>query len=98
MNFEAAHLGQWINSIADHSLLFGSFVGAMLGDRVRWATGNRFGRPLFKREDSWLFHKKYLVSAQGFSKKHGKKAIVMARFVSIVRTFTPIASRGWAIL
>lgn len=73
-------------------LCFGTFVFAVLGDNVGYATGHRFGRRLFQKEDSWLFHKKHLVTAQNFYEKHGKKAIVLARFMPIVRTFAPIVA------
>ncbi len=80
------------NILSIQYLVLGCFLGAVLGDSVGYLTGNRFGRRLFQREDSWLFHKKHLVSAQGFYKKYGKKAIVLARFVPIVRTFAPIVA------
>lgn len=73
-------------------LALGCFVCAVLGDNVGYLTGNRFGRRLFQKEDSWLFHKKHLVTAQSFYEKHGGKAIVLARFVPIVRTFAPIVA------
>ncbi|MBW4506177.1 MAG: VTT domain-containing protein [Scytonematopsis contorta HA4267-MV1] len=71
-------------------LIFGSFVCAVFGDNIGYATGHRFGRNLFQKEDSWLFHKKHLVKTQGFYEQHGKKTIVLARFVPIIRTFAPI--------
>jgi membrane-associated protein len=73
-------------------LIFGCFVCAVLGDNVGYATGYRFGRRLFQKEDSWLFHKKHLVTAEKFYTKYGKKAIVLARFMPIVRTFAPIVA------
>ena len=73
-------------------LIFGCFVCAVLGDNVGYATGNRFGRRLFQREDSWLFNKKHLVSTQEFYDKHGKKALVLARFMPVVRTFAPVVA------
>lgn len=73
-------------------LIFGSFVCAVLGDNVGYHTGHKFGRRLFQKEDSWLFHKKHLVTAQNFYQKQGKKAIVLARFMPIVRTFAPIVA------
>lgn len=73
-------------------LIFGSFVAAVLGDNVGYATGHRFGRRLFNREDSLIFHKKHLLKAQNFYEEHGKKTIVLARFLPIIRTFAPIVA------
>jgi membrane-associated protein len=73
-------------------LIAGAFICAVLGDNVGYATGHKFGRRLFQREDSRFFHKKHLVSAQNFYDKHGKKTIVLARFMPIIRTFAPIVA------
>lgn len=73
-------------------LIFGAFVCAVLGDNVGYATGYRLGRKIFQKEDSMLFKKQYLEKAQNFYEKHGKKTIVLARFVPIVRTFAPIVA------
>ncbi|BAY43867.1 hypothetical protein SAMD00079811_14540 [Scytonema sp. HK-05] len=73
-------------------LIIGAFLCAVLGDNVGYATGHRFGRRLFQKEDSWLFHKKHLVKTTNFYQKHGKKTLVLARFVPIVRTFAPIVA------
>jgi membrane-associated protein len=73
-------------------LIFGAFVCAVVGDNVGYATGHRFGRRLFNREDSRFFHKKHLVKTQNFYEKHGKKTIILARFMPIVRTFAPIVA------
>lgn len=71
-------------------LIIGAFICAVIGDNVGYATGRRFGRRLFQKEDSWFFQKKNLAKTQQFYQKHGKKTIVLARFVPIVRTFAPI--------
>jgi membrane-associated protein len=73
-------------------LILGAFICAVLGDNVGYATGHKFGRRLFRKDDSWLFHKKHLISAQKFYEKHGRKTIVLARFMPIVRTFAPIVA------
>jgi membrane-associated protein len=73
-------------------LIAGAAVAAVLGDNVGYATGKRFGPRLFYREDSWLFHKDHLAKAQSFFDRHGGKALVLARFLPIVRTFTPIVA------
>jgi membrane-associated protein len=73
-------------------LIFGSFVCAVFGDNIGYATGHRLGRRLFQKEDSFLFHKKHLDSTQKFYEKHGKKTLVLARFMPVVRTFAPIVA------
>ncbi len=73
-------------------LLIGFAIAAITGDSVGYAFGRRVGRRLFQREDSLLFHKKNLLRAEAFYDKHGGKAIVLARFMPIVRTFAPIVA------
>ena len=75
-----------------YALIVGCFVCAVLGDNVGYATGNRFGYKLFSKEDSLFFHKKNIVKAQKFYDQHGKKTIVLARFLHVVRTFAPIVA------
>ncbi|HEY9881105.1 MAG TPA: VTT domain-containing protein [Leptolyngbyaceae cyanobacterium] len=73
-------------------LVIGAFICAVLGDSVGYVTGHRFGRRLFTKEDSWLFHKDHLVKAERFYEKYGSKTIVLARFLPIIRTFAPIVA------
>jgi membrane-associated protein len=73
-------------------LMIGCFVAAVAGDSVGYYTGRQFKSRLFKREDSWFFHKKHLVKAQKFYDQHGKKTIVLARFLPVIRTFAPIVA------
>ncbi|MFN0069915.1 MAG: DedA family protein [Chloroflexota bacterium] len=67
-------------------------IAAITGDSVGYWFGERYGRKLFSREDSFWFHKKHLVTAHEFYEKHGGKAIVLARFLPAVRTFVPIVA------
>jgi membrane-associated protein len=73
-------------------LAAGCFLAAVLGDQVGYTFGRRVGRPLFNREDSLFFHKKHLERAEAFYARHGGKAIVLARFMPVVRTFAPIVA------
>lgn len=73
-------------------LTFGFFVAAVAGDSTGYTLGQRLGKKLFQRKDSLLFHKDNLLKAQEFYKKHGKKTIILARFVPVVRTFAPIVA------
>lgn len=66
------------------------FVAAVAGDNVGYSFGKRYGRRLFKRKNSLLFHQENLQRAEDFYEKHGPKTIVIARFVPVVRTFAPI--------
>lgn len=73
-------------------LIIGFFIAAVVGDNVGYSFGKRFGRRLFNKKDSMLFHKNNLIKAEMFYEKHGKKTIILARFVPIVRTFAPIVA------
>jgi membrane-associated protein len=73
-------------------LIAGCFIAAVAGDSVGYYTGHHFKHRLFNREDSWFFHKKHLVKAQKFYSQQGKKTIVLARFLPVVRTFAPIVA------
>jgi len=66
------------------------FVAAVLGDSAGYAFGYRVGPKIFKREDSIFFHKDHLEAARVFYERHGGKALILARFMPIVRTFAPI--------
>ena len=72
------------------SLLIGSWVAAIVGDNVGYEFGKRVGRKLFKKEESLLFNPANLEKANAFYEKHGGKAITLARFMPVVRTFVPI--------
>ena len=71
-------------------LITGVFVAAVLGDSTGYWFGNKVGQKLFNRDDSFFFRKEHLLKAQDFFTKHGAKALVLARFIPVVRTFVPI--------
>lgn len=73
-------------------LLIGTFVAAVIGDSVGYAFGKKVGPSIFSKEDSLFFNKKHILKAEDFYKKYGKKTIILARFVPIVRTFAPIVA------
>lgn len=68
------------------------FIAAVAGDSVGYAFGHKVGKRLFQREDSIIFHKDHLMRAKVFYEKHGKKTIILARFLPVVRTFAPIVA------
>jgi membrane-associated protein len=67
-------------------------AAAVLGDQVGYMIGKFFGPRLFSRPNSKLFKQENLEKAHEFMDKYGPKAIVLARFVPIVRTFAPIVA------
>jgi membrane-associated protein len=67
-------------------------VAAVLGPAVGYWFGFQVGPRLFNREDSRFFHKKHLERAHAFYEQHGGKALVLARFMPVVRTFAPIVA------
>ena len=73
-------------------LLIGVFVAAVAGDQVGYVFGRKAGPALFSRPDSRFFKQEHLEKAQEFFERHGPRAIVLARFVPIVRTFCPIVA------
>ncbi|MGQ4517014.1 VTT domain-containing protein [Streptomyces sp. DW26H14] len=66
------------------------WIAAALGDQVGFLFGRKVGPSLFNRPDSRLFKQENVEKAHAFFEKHGPKSLVLARFVPIVRTFTPI--------
>src|SRR3990167_5820535 len=70
-------------------ILFITFA-AILGDQVGYLFGIKVGPKIFNHDDSFFFKKRYVADAEKFYKEHGKKAIVLARFMPVVRTFIPI--------
>ena len=75
-----------------YPLIIGCFLCAVLGNYLAYQVSHRLGRRLFQNPNNWLFRKKHLVAAEEFYAQHGKKAIVLARFIPAVRTFAPIVA------
>ncbi|MCX6780998.1 MAG: VTT domain-containing protein [Candidatus Magasanikbacteria bacterium] len=67
-------------------------IAAVAGDSLGYSIGKKFGRKIFTREDSIFFDKKHAERAEAFYKMHGGKAITLARFMPIVRTFAPVVA------
>ncbi|WP_426569015.1 DedA family protein [Streptomyces canus] len=67
-------------------------IAAVIGDQVGYMIGKFLGPKLFNRPNSKLFKQENLEKAHEFMEKYGPKAIVLARFVPIVRTFAPIVA------
>jgi membrane-associated protein len=67
-------------------------VAAILGDSVNYAIGKWIGPKVFHYESSRFLKKEYLMKAHAFYEKYGGRAIILARFVPIVRTFAPFVA------
>lgn len=86
----AAVLREQLN-VSIWALLAVGFVAAFLGDQVGFWLGQKFGRKLFKA-DARVLKLQYLHAAEDFFAKHGPAALVLGRFVPIVRTYVPVAA------
>jgi membrane-associated protein len=70
-------------------------IAAIAGNLTGYWIGYKAGPALFKKPDSKLFRKEYVEKTHGFFEKYGARAIILARFVPIVRTFiTAVAGIG----
>lgn len=67
-------------------------ICAIVGDAVSYAIGQRTGPAIFSRPKSLLFNPDHVIAARDFYEKHGGKAIIIARFMPVVRTFVPVVA------
>ncbi|PST84800.1 alkaline phosphatase [Pedobacter yulinensis] len=73
-------------------MLAGLVIAAIMGNFTGYWFGRKTGPMLYQRKDTFFFKKRYLKSAEEFYKKQGAFALIMGRFVPIVRTFAPICA------
>lgn len=71
-------------------LILGLCIAAISGNFTGYWFGRKTGPMLYKRKDTFFFKKRYLLAAEQYYKKQGAFALIMGRFVPIVRTFAPI--------
>jgi len=71
-------------------LILSLSMAAILGNMAGYWFGHKVGPPLFKRKDSLVFKKKYLIITQRFYNRNGGKTLILGRFIPIIRTFAPI--------
>ncbi|WP_293787534.1 DedA family protein [uncultured Pedobacter sp.] len=71
-------------------LLAGLCIAAVSGNFTGYWFGRKTGPVLYTRKDSFFFKKRYLKAAEDYYHKQGAFALIMGRFVPIVRTFAPI--------
>ena len=64
-------------------------IAAIAGDNTGYHIGRRYGRRLFRKPDGIVFRQEYVKRAEDFFERFGNKAMLLAHFVPVVRTFAP---------
>ncbi len=72
-----------------YSLIITLIIAAVTGDQLGYLLGLKTGPKIFSRPDSRFFKRKHALAAHSFYERHGGKALIMARFMPIFRTFVP---------
>lgn len=72
------------------TLIVGLITAAILGNFVGYWFGRKTGPLLYQRKDTFFFKQRYLRAAEAYYQKQGAFALIMGRFIPIVRTFAPI--------
>ncbi len=75
-----------------HLLALLLFIAAVAGDAVNYWIGHYIGPRVFNRQSSRLLNPAHLHRAHDFYEKHGANAIILARFIPIIRTFAPFVA------
>ncbi len=70
-------------------LLVGAILAAIVGDSVGYAFGKKMGDTIFTKKSSRFFSHDNVMRAKEYYDKFGKKTIILARFIPVVRTFAP---------
>ena len=68
------------------------WIAAIVGDQTGYLIGRKAGPAIFNKPESRLFKQKYVDETRDFFERHGGKAIILARFVPIIRTFAPFVA------
>jgi membrane-associated protein len=71
-------------------LLILLMLAAIIGNVFGYWFGKKVGKNLYTRKDSFLFKKQHLITTKAFYDTHGGKALILGRFLPIIRTFAPI--------
>lgn len=69
-----------------------AFVAAFAGDQTGYLIGRKAGPSVFRNEDSRFLKRRYVDQAHEFFEKYGRRSVVLARFVPVVRTFLPVTA------
>lgn len=72
------------------SVIAVAIFAAIAGDSTAYYIGRKLGPRVFKNEDSVLFRPEHVLKAEAFYKKHGPKTLLIAHFLPVIRTFSPL--------
>lgn len=75
-----------------HALVLLLIAAAIAGDSLNYSIGRYLGPRVFRFEDSRFFKRAYVDRTHAFFERHGGKAIILARFVPIIRTYAPFVA------
>ena len=75
-----------------HALVLLLIAAAIAGDSLNYSIGRYLGPRVFRFDDSRFFKRAYVDRTSAFFERHGGKAIVIARFVPIIRTYAPFVA------
>ncbi|MEX1188576.1 MAG: DedA family protein [Bacteroidia bacterium] len=81
--------------VLDHSfelVISSIFLAAVVGNMFGYYFGQKTGKSLYTRKDTFFFRKNHIAIAEGFYAKHGMKTLVFGRFLPVIRTFAPIVA------
>jgi membrane-associated protein len=70
---------------------------AILGDLSGFMIGRKFSSRLYEKKDTWYYRKKYFDIAKDYLNRHSRLALVMGKFLPIIRPFTPVVSGMTAV-
>lgn len=85
--------GQIISAPLDLRWTFAVFcAAAIMGDSLNYWIGRFVGPKVFRKEKVRFLNKEYLNRAHGFYERHGGKTVAIARFLPIIRTFSPFVA------
>ncbi len=76
--------------IAYLPLVLSVLLAAVIGNFSGYFIGSYLGQKLFTREESWFFKKSYLDRTRLFYDKYGARALILGRFLPVIRTFVPV--------
>ncbi|MFT5872079.1 MAG: membrane-associated protein [Clostridium sp.] len=81
-----------IGSMNIFTLLVVVYFAAVLGDTTNYHIGKKIGKKILEKEEVRFINKEHLKKAQKFYEKHGSMAIIIGRFIPIIRTFVPFVA------